>query len=90
MANATWLVEIRVKDWIYTKTEEDHILGYVHVEVPNTADEFAARLAGFDKFDAQVQTEQWLKTKVESIVGPLNQTHRSNQFCAPDAVRMSS
>lgn len=86
----TWLVEIRVKDWIATKTP---VLDYVEIRTSDYCDMFGARRTGFDEFVRRIKYQPQLKKKVEIICSVNFDSEKavaySNYFCAPDAVCLS-
>jgi len=85
----TWLVEIRVKDWIVTKTP---VLDYVEIQTSDYCDMFDARHMGFDEFVRRMNYQPQLKKKVETICNVRFDSGKaaySNYFCAPDAVCLS-
>ena len=76
-----FLVEIRVKDWIFIPENESRTVAYEHVV--GCADEYYARHIGFDQFYAKFcsNTDEKLKKFFE-------QGFTSRDFCAPDAVEI--
>lgn len=77
----TWLVEIRVKDWIHVDPGVSRTIDYVEVELRDYQDEFNARHLGHDKFCELAQYTPSIRKKLDS----LNITN-VNDICAPDAV----
>lgn len=78
----TWLVEIRVKDWIHVEPGVSRVVDYVEVELLDYQDEFNARGLGYAKFCELAQYTPSIRKKLESM----NIATLANNICAPDAV----
>ena len=76
-----WLVEIRVKDWVYIPEGQSRTVTYE--EVVGYADEYSARHAGIDQFLLRCKHEPILRRKIEQSL------LRPSDFCAPDAVLLN-
>lgn len=77
---AEWLVEIRVKDWIYVPEGESRTVTYVEVLA---ASEYEARHAGFDTFENRCKYEPVTRRLVARRGLSLT------DCCAPDAVALT-
>lgn len=79
--NKEWLVEIRVKDWIFVPEGQSRTVAYVEVLA---ASEFEARHVGYDEFCRRCKYEPVTKRRfLESKLAPTD-------ICAPDAVQLDA
>lgn len=73
----TWLVEIRLKDWIHCPGDQSRTIDYEEVV---SADEVCARFAGFDQFERRATYEPKTRAMMHSRGIALK------DCCAPEAV----
>jgi len=78
-----WLVEIRVKDWVFIPKHKPRVFDYEEVAA---GDEISARLAGFEQFKRRIQYETAMKMKFQKAA--LEIQVEIQDFCAPDAVQI--
>lgn len=75
-----WLVEIRVKDWIHVPEGKSRTVTYEEVLA---ADEYSARMTGFDQFSDRCKYEPVMRRKMADrrLTAP--------DCCAPDAIALT-
>lgn len=74
-----WLVEIRVKDWVFVPAHHSRAFTYEEV-IAN--DEIDARRTGFEQFESRAKYDPVLRRKM-AIAGI-----DTKDCCAPDAVEI--
>lgn len=79
MKQSTWLVEIRVKDWIHVPDGQPRVIAYEQVQA---CTELEARHVGHDIFIERTKYEP----KSKALMRRLNLG--SLDVCAPDAVEL--
>lgn len=77
--NDEWLVEIRVKDWVFIPEGQSNVVSFEEVIA---TDEVAARHLGFDQFERRCQYEPIMKRVMHQRGLSLK------DCCAPEAVRI--
>lgn len=76
---ASWLVEIRLKDWEPSLRGGARTVAYEEVDA---GDEVGARLVGFDQFANRARYEPTLRRRMDNLgLTPHN-------CCAPEAVQI--
>lgn len=74
-----WLVEIRVKDWVFVPEGQSRTIAYEEVEATN---KYAAQITGYDEFAKRIKYQPSVRKLLDSLFVT------AEDICAPDAVEI--